>query len=228
LKPIVIFGGFLSFPMVYREMREALAAYTGQPTWVVDTFSHDWLLSVNMAGWKRLLDKLDRMVRQAAKDSSSGKVTLVGHSAGGVLARLYLSPKPFLDRAYHGSEIVDQLITLGSPHLNLGGLNRGGRMSRWVERACPGATFTPRVQYTSVAGQYVCGARSGSVRERWLYNAYRDLCGEGTTCGDGLVPVKSALLAGAEPVILDGVSHFTGFGAAWYGNAEVIPLWWRS
>ena len=212
--------------MIYRDMREALTTHTGQPVWVVDTLSHDWLLSINLPGWKRLLDKLDRTVRQAVKNSATGKVTLIGHSTGGVLARLYLSPKPFLDHAYHGSEIVDHLITLGSPHMNLGGVNRGGRMSRWVERACPGATFMPRVQYTSVAGRFVCGSRGGPIRERWLYSTYRDLCGDGDTCGDGLVPVKSALLNGARPVILDGVSHFTVFGEPWYGSAGVIPYWW--
>jgi hypothetical protein len=225
LKPYVIFGGFLSFSAIYRDMRKALTAQTGQPVWIADTQSHDWLLSLGPSGWKRLLDKLDRSVRLAARQSEDGKITLIGHSAGGVLARLYLSPKPFLDRAYRGLDYVDQLITLGSPHLNQGGLNRGGRMSRWVERCCPGAAFSPHVRYTCVVGKFVCGSRSGSVRERWVYNVYHDLCGEGTACGDGMVPVNSALLNGAGTIILDGVSHFTVFGEPWYGSEKVIPLW---
>jgi hypothetical protein len=178
--------------MIYRDMREALMAQTGQSVRIVDTQSHDWLLSLDLPG---------------------------------VLARLYLSPKPFLDRTYRGLDYVDHLITLGSPHYNRGGLNRGGRMSRWVERCCPGAAFSPQVQYTCVAGRLVCGSRSGSVRERWMYNVYLDLCGEGTACGDGLVPVNSALLSGARTIILDGVSHFKVFGEPWYGSEKVIPLW---
>lgn len=227
-RPIVIFGGFLTFTMVYRSMRNALNRITGQPVWIVETWGHDWLSGVSRLGWPHLLRKLDQTVRAAANSSSTGKVTLVGHSAGGVLARLYLSPDPFLGRTYRGLDHVGTLITLGSPHRNQGGMTQGGAMARWIEQRYPGAYYAPSVDYVSVAGRVSQGNRSGSRRERWVYNIYREIGGDGSAWGDGLVPIRSALLNGAYQLVLDGVSHFRGFGGPWYGDEAVIPGWWNA
>jgi alpha-beta hydrolase superfamily lysophospholipase len=72
------------------------------------------------AAWARLLAGLDRAVQQAARSEPDVKITLVGCSAGGALARLYLYPDPFLGRAYQGLKRVNHLITLGSPHHSQG------------------------------------------------------------------------------------------------------------
>jgi len=225
-QPIVILGGFLSFAAVYREMRTTLKTLTGQPVLAADVQGYDWLGNSSRLGWAHVLHKLDWTVRQAAQRSSTGKVTLIGHSAGGVLGRLYLSSESFFGRTYRGLERVDRLITLGSPHYNNGGLARGGRLSRWVEQRYPGAYYTPEVAYVSVAGRLCQGDLGGPRAERWAYRTYRDLCGDGTVWGDGLIPVVSALLQGAQPIVLEGVSHFPGFGKPWYGDAEVVRQWW--
>jgi pimeloyl-ACP methyl ester carboxylesterase len=222
-QPIVIFGGFLSYPSVYRGMRNTLAHITGQPVWIVEARTHDWLRSVTPEGWARLLDRLDRAVQQAVCDSTTGQITLIGHSAGGVISRLYPSPTPLLGHAYRGLDLVSHLITLGSPHYN----RRGGRMRQWVEEQVPGAYFAPQVKYASVAGKVILGNREGSLRERWAYRFYDRLCGDGNAWGDGLVPVESQLLDGSKQIILEGVSHFSGFGGPWYGTKEVIPRWWN-
>ena len=221
-QPIVILGGFLSFPVLYWSMRDTLAQIMGQPVWIVEAHSHDWIRSIVPEGWAHLLRELDRAVHQAVRDSKTGKVTLVGHSAGGVMARLYLSPKPFLGHAYSGLDHVDHLITLGSPHYN----QRGGQMRRWVDDQYPGAYFAPQVEYTSVAGKAIRGNRHGSFRERWAHRFYERLGGDGKAWGDGLVPAASALLRESQQITLEGVSHFTGFGGPWYGTAEVVPQWW--
>ena len=226
--PIVILGGFLSFSMLYAELRENLAQITGQPVWIVETRSLDWTPCIILPGWIYLLRKLDDAVRQAVCQSETGKVTLVGHSAGGILARIYLSPKPFLGHAYRGLDYVDHLITLGSPHYVERRSLHGGRMSRWAEKRYPGAFFAPRVKYTSVAGKLLRGNHEGSLRERHTHAFYEEIIGSGDVWGDGLVPVASALLHSSRQVVLDGVSHFTGFGGPWYGAAEVIPQWWSS
>jgi hypothetical protein len=194
---------------------------------VVEIQSLDWIPSIISPGWARLLRKLDHAVHQAVRQSTTGKVTLVGHSAGGVLGRIYLSPRPFLGHTYHGLEFIDHLITLGSPHYNQRRSLHGGRMSRWVERRYPGAFFAPRVKYTSVASKLLRGDRQGSLRERHAYIFYEEIIGAGDVWGDGLVPVSSALLRGSQQIVLDGVSHFTGFGGPWYGSVEVIPRWWN-
>jgi hypothetical protein len=51
------------------------------------------------------------------------------------------------------------------------------------------------------------------------------MCGRGDTWGDGIVPVESALLRGSRQMVLEGVGHFSGFGARWYGDRDVILLW---
>ena len=46
--------------------------------------------------------------------------------------------------------------------------------------------------------------------------------------GDGLVAVGSALLEGAEPVLLEGVAHGGAFGPSWYGSDAVVERWWAA
>lgn len=227
-QPIVIFGGFLSADWSYFTLRNTLANLTGQRVSVVQTRSVDWLPCVSQIGWVTLLRKLDRAVRAAAQISPSGKVTLIGHSAGGVLARLYLSPRPFFGAAFGGYHRVAQLITLGSPHHNRGGLIHGGQMSKWIEQHYPGAVFAPQVKYSAVAGQSLRGDQHGTLPERLAYHTYRRISGRGDEWGDGLVPTSAALLCNAQPITLDGVAHFTMFGDVWYGSERIVPLWWKA
>jgi hypothetical protein len=224
--PIVIFGGFLSFSMLYAGLRDALAQLSGQPVWVVETSSYDWLPSIVPLGWAHLLSKLDRTVRRAVHDAPAGRITLVGHSAGGVLSRMYLSPEPFLGRAYGGLDHVNHLITLGSPHYNGRRLMYGGMMSHWVDRHYPGAFFAPRVRYTSIAGRLVHGDRNGTLVQQHAYTFYRAIAGAGDVWGDGLIPMSSALLSGAQHIVLGEVAHFAGFGPSWYGTPAVVKEWW--
>jgi len=176
-RPIVIVGGVLSFPAVYQGMRRTLTEMTGEPVWIVEAFVRDWILAGSATGWKRILDKVQRTIREAVSGSRAGKVILVGHRAGGVVSRLYLSPKPFLGVEYAGVEHVERLITLGSPHHN----RRGTRVRQWVDESYPGAYFAPDVDYVSVAGRAVEGRRAGSLRERAAYLFYERLCGDGNT-----------------------------------------------
>jgi pimeloyl-ACP methyl ester carboxylesterase len=225
---IVILGGFLSMSTLYDTLRSTLAQLTGQPVYVVQTRSIDWIPSLLPAGWLYVLRKLDSTVRRAARLAARGRVTLIGHSAGGVLGRLYLSPEPFLGQVFGGLERVDRLITLGSPHYNERRWLHGGMMARWVEDRVPGACFAPQVQYCSVAGKLVRGDNHGSLRERQAYGFYEQIGGEGDAWGDGLVPVASALLAGSHQITLKGVGHFAGFGGPWYGTEEAIAAWWQA
>jgi hypothetical protein len=71
----------------------------------------------------------------------------------------------------------------------------------------------------------VDGASSGRVRRR-----YERFGGDGRVGGDGKIPVQSALLPGAESLVLDGVYHgrlFGGAGGGWYGSdRETVERWW--
>ena len=131
-----------------------------------------------------------------------------------------------MGRTYSGLEKVDHLVTLGSPHDNLGGRTRGGHMSQRIKKRYPGAFFSSEVNYVTVAGRLHKGNKNGSLRERWAHKRYKEIVGDGDVWGDGLVPTKSALLDGAFQIVLDGVGHFSGFGGPWYGHEDIIPGWW--
>ena len=223
---IVIIGGFLSYAQAYRRMQQELSARTGQPVFIAGIPGHEWLLAVSTLGWARLLSGLDLAIKRAAKSAPGEKITMIGHSAGGVLARLYMSPDPFLGRSYRGLKRVNHLITLGSPHHSQGSWRRGGQLSRYVEGRYPGAYFQPEVYYTSFAGKFLHGDRSGSRFQRWAYDRYEEICGQGNTWGDGLIPIQAALLKGSDQVILDRISHYSVFGDPWYGSSAAIPKWW--
>jgi pimeloyl-ACP methyl ester carboxylesterase len=223
---VVFVGGLLSAGRDYRHAIQALSAHTSGPLSVVDIDYGDWLVVNRRQNWIRLLDKIDRAARAAAQLSPTGKITLIGHSAGGILSRLYLSREPFFGRVYGGVDWVDRLVTLGSPNTGEGPLLRGGDLLGWVDRTYPGTAFAPQVTYTSVAGRSIRGRRVGSPAETWAYGMYRALCGRGSTLGDGMIPADSALLPGSRQVVIEGARHYPHFGWYWYLNPEAIPQWW--
>lgn len=226
-EPIVILGGFMGLASLYAGLSLELAALSGRQVVVVDTRIFDWLTSASKVGWYLVLTRLDQTVNQALLETTAAKAILIAHSQGGILSRLYLNPQPFADRRFAGLERISHLITLGSPHLNQGGITRGGRMSRFVNRRLPGAAYSPQVRYTSIAGQYIRGSRTGTNYERFAYRVYKEICGDGQTWGDGIVPVSSALLPGSHHIVLPGVSHYSLLGEPWYGSPEVLPRWWE-
>jgi hypothetical protein len=65
-----------------------------------------------------------------------------------------------------------------------------------------------------------------ATARRLAPTAYRNSTGDPADRGDGLVPVESALLEGAEAVVLEGVAHGGAFGPVWYGTPAVVERWW--
>jgi pimeloyl-ACP methyl ester carboxylesterase len=98
------------------------------------------------------LDRVAAAVAAARAAAPGAPLSLLAHSAGGWLGRLYL-----LD---FGIEGVDQFVSLGSPHLapppGVADQTRG--ILTWVGANAPGAHHAPAVQYVTVAGRYIRGA----------------------------------------------------------------------
>jgi hypothetical protein len=152
---------------------------------------------------------------------------VVGHSSGGIMLRLFLGDVPFQGRRWRGREQADTLVMLGSPHTAL----KATPLRRLVERRLPGCAFAPAVRYLSVAGDLNLDPARGEasdIARRLAPTAYRNSTGDATDCGDGLVPVASALLAGSETFVLRGVAHGGAFGSTWYGSPEVVERWWAA
>lgn len=103
---------------------------------------------------------LERMKKAiiAAKESATDdcKVSLIGHSAGGWLARVFMSE--------FGTDDIAMLLSLGTPHLPppkgvSGVMDQTRGLLDYVNTVCPGTCFAPDVRYVCVAGRYLKGDR---------------------------------------------------------------------
>lgn len=228
--PLVIVGGFgLNFSQ-YEPLRRHLAALSGRPVSITSLTPFDWLGVIASKSYGALLRILDRAVRAALNATSARRVTLVAHSAGGVLARIYLGDQPYGPRrlVYSGFEHVGALVTLGTPHWTTHTGRHGGLdQVRFVQRIYPGA-YWRTVRYVSVMGRGVFGAQAGSPAERTAYQNYSLLSGDGAQWGDGVIPLQSGLLEGSRHVVLAGLRHDGRAAQPWYGGStELVRTWWQ-
>jgi triacylglycerol esterase/lipase EstA (alpha/beta hydrolase family) len=219
-QPVLILGGFLITEEAYQPMCSWLRQHTHQEVQLVPANRFDWLITSWAWGWRRLLDRVAERAEALAACSPTGRVTLIGHSSGGVMLRLFLADDPFAGRTYNGTRWADRLYTLGSPHTAV----RATPLRAMVDRRYPGACFADRVDYVAVAGALSPGDGSG-LSERMGPRSYQAIAGRIDLDGDGLVPVQSALLDGAEAITLQGVAHGGAFGPRWYGTPDVVEQW---
>ena len=175
-----------------------------------------------------ILRKLDQTVKQLIKQHNASKINLIGHSAGGWIARIYLGEQPYnihqdvTESAglWHAYPYISTLVTLGTPHVS---------QERWTKRNLdfvkvnyPGA-FYPEVHYVCVAGKAIYGERRLG---QWLaYSSYQQTCGVGNCWGDGITPVEAAHLQGATNLTLDGVLHSPRRAGIWYGSPIALEAW---
>ena len=68
-------------------------------------------------------------------------------------------------------------------------------------------------------------ARSSSAQiARFAYNSYEAVCGDGTTLGDGVVPLCSAHLQNAIQITLPNIYHSINVPEQWYGTDTVFAF----
>jgi pimeloyl-ACP methyl ester carboxylesterase len=218
--PIIVVGGVSSVPRNYHAFVEVLHTLSGSEVYVAPLTPLDWVTGY-FRGFGQLVFEIATTVDRALLESDSDKAILIGHSAGGVAARVYIGgDAPYGGRRYSGHRRVSHLITLGSPHAvrqskTLASINR-------VNELFPGALHGDSgLVYRSVAGNAVDGSSSRKARKR-----YERMAGDGRAAGDGVTPVKTAHLPGSEGVVLDGVYHNRRVGH-WYGaDRDTIIKWW--
>jgi len=240
LAPVVLVaGGFLTPPGLYRSMAAALRARGAAEVLVAPVYPPDWMLCA-VRGLGPVTTRVGRSLLRAgeasAADSGSrgAPILYVGHSAGGILGRLLTSPVPFEGRRLGASGRIGALVTLGTPHLVGDEARWGGRVAtagaRFANRHVPGAFFAPTTGYLAVGSRRVEGRdEAEDGRGRFMRRLYEDVHpapDQPVVAGDGLVPLASALLPGARHLVLDEAVHGPGVRDPWYGDDVQIDAWW--
>ncbi len=232
---VLIVGGFLTSPPLYWSMRDALLARDVASVSIAPVWTPDWFL----AGWVGLgplMRRTGKAVVRAHRLAGGRPLLVVGHSAGGVLARLAMSPEPYRGRRAGVAEAYGALVTLGTPHHPVeprGRQNRAGYdATSYLDRTIPGAWFAPRTGYLSVGSRYAEGGRreDRDGRRRRTGRLYAMIGGEEARIGwgDGLIPEAVVHLEGARQLTLEGVIHGQSMGARWYGSEPAIDGWWAA
>lgn len=220
IRPIVIIGGWLSAPGDYSAMARTLAA--DRVVYITDISRAEWA-ALRDPNFTPVLDTLARTVELALGETGADRVDLIGHSAGGRIARAYLGHLPYRGVAYDGQSHVASLTTLGTAHETYEVYVK--QFAAVVNERYPGAYY-PHISYRAVAGRSVLGRRIGSIEEMVAYRSYEVGYGDGNVVGDGIVPTDCCYLAGADNLILEGARH-APYNAprTWYGASDVVPLW---
>jgi len=230
-----------------------LLAERGFKSFVAPVRRWDWLRNIEglrrAEYWKGTLQplptvewymkRIDSAIQEALEGTQAKKVSLVAHSAGGWMSRVYL--------LNYGTENVAQLLSLGSPHNPPpeGVIDQTRGILGNVTAAAPGA-FHGDVDYVCVNGHYSRGQDITLETLRgWLGSdnkvgddvdiqdmvvglGYKQVCGNADVWGDGITPEVTGSLEGAKNVVLPGVYH-SPLGAAedrpWYGSEAILDQW---
>ncbi|MEA5620041.1 triacylglycerol lipase [Cronbergia sp. UHCC 0137] len=223
--PTVILPGYLESAIAYLPLEKSLQKL-GFPSMTVPLRRRDWVPLIGGRPVTPIIQQLDRTVQRALDQYNTTQVNLIGHSAGGWISRIYLGEKPYGGSPQVSPSVwlahpwVANLITLGTPHVSQ------ERWTRWnldfVNNNYPGA-FYHDVRYVCVAGKSIFGERK---RGSWLaFSSYQLTCGDGNTWGDGITPIASAHLQGAENIVIEGVRHSPKSQGLWYGSPDILADW---
>jgi hypothetical protein len=233
---VLILGGFLTAPPLYKPLARRLEARGAAGVVIADVWTPDWMLAIVRGSGPiatRSGRALAEAVRLSRERSDGAPLLIVGHSAGGYIARLLTAVEPYPGRRFGAASHVGAIVTLGTPHDLGAGQGIGRRLDEVVSSvaaaAVPGAFYAPQIGYLTVASRAVPSNPKGSGRERIAHILYRSVIGRRAvpgTEGDGLVPVSAAGLDGARSIVLDSCIHGPTGGPSWYGSDDAVDAWW--
>jgi hypothetical protein len=195
----------------------------------------DWARA-GLAGFGALQSTVVRAIEATYARGDGRPILVVGHSGGGLLARLAMCDAPYRGRIGGAAPMVGCLVTLGSPHelhhAPLGAAHEGVRLAAFLDRHAPGAWHAPSTGYLTVASDMVpVPPPSASVPRRGpiaraQHAFFRRVTGPPLAPGsDGIVSLSLAHLDGARQLTLHGSLHGI-VGSPWYGDDAVMDEWW--
>lgn len=228
--PILIVGGFGASWNIYQPFRKALEVVSNRQVFITRLETLDWLAVIVSDDYSNLLKRLHRSVADTLRRSGAQRLVLLGHSAGGVLSRIYMGDQPYGPErlVYNGFQHVSALVTVGTPHTTpkrgrFGGLNQ----IAFVQTNYPGA-YWRFIRYITVMSDSIVGSKTGLPHERAACESYSMLTNECEQPGDGVVPISCGGLEGARNLVLEGLRHDPRPDERpWYGHNEaIIQRWW--
>jgi pimeloyl-ACP methyl ester carboxylesterase len=167
----------------------------------VDAWRFDW--DSRNARFELTAEKFARALSEVTRRSGKAQVNVVAHSFGGILARAYLQNRAQFGRMpYRGD--VRSLMTIGTPHQGIGGLNSG------LANLCPrGSARAPNTCFQTSTGapaqpeegEFLAGMNDepapAQLRHVIIGQLLRDT-GNGVVLlrGDGLINLRGADIAG--------------------------------
>ena len=187
----------------------ATVATVGRPDWLRNAAG-----LTQLAYWQGTLEprptvdwylsRIADAVTQAKAKSGSDRVALVAHSAGGWMSRVYMQD--------FGVDDIRCVVTLGSPLYAVpkdvpGVVDQTRGILTYVEANCamPNELGVP---VTCLAGRWLEGVEefggAGDVAGFLVGQGYKQVCGSAAAWGDGITPVATAHMDGADNVTLDG------------------------
>jgi hypothetical protein len=246
---VLIVGGLLTSPWVYWSMKRPLMARGASRVSIAPLFGVHWLVSA-FVGLGPATSIVTRAIERLSDEDGGRPILVIGHSGGGILARLATARRSFDGARRAPSGAVGAIVTLGTPHLAQrvdGTLGRQGmRALRFLARFGSSAGGPSRGPSAGLSGDpegpAVLSVGSSyaehdggspwslpSLRTALARACYAALLGPAGRRGpgDGMVPVACAHLPGARTITLGGFAHgpFV-WGARWYGAEAGIEAWW--
>lgn len=226
--PVLIVGGLLTVPANYWPLRRRLMSRGAGRVDIAAVWPVDWALG-SVLGMGVVMRRTRRAIVRAYLAAERQPLIVVGHSGGGIAARMAMSRAPFHGQRGGVAHAVGCLVTLGAPHGLATLANRyrhaGHEAAEFLDRESPGAFFAPRTSYLTVGADYPLAPFPGPLGAA-ANRVFSVIVGDGATSGgDGIVPLSVVHLDGAEQLTLSDARH-GHIGANWYGSDAIVDRWW--